>query len=85
MVNGVDENGETQDVGEEDEFLAHVGADLAYFGQEAEAGHPFVAAETSFAGEVVEVCDEALKHVFHALVFAERIDRDHILGDVVNR
>jgi hypothetical protein len=33
----------------------------------------------------MEMCDEALEDVFHALIFAEGVDADDVFGDVVDR
>lgn len=50
--------------GGEGGYLANVCADLADGGEEEKAGHPFVVGEAGFAGEVVEVLDEAVEDVF---------------------
>lgn len=84
MIDRVDQERQTEHVGEQDELLSHVAADLADLGQEQQAGHPFFGAETGLARKVVQVSDEPLEDVFHALVLAERVDEDDILGDVVD-
>lgn len=108
MVDRVDEDGEAEDVGEEDEFLcfpplrlvphvfilqecwgdtylSHIGRDLAHLLQEGKSRHPFLGAESSLLGEVVEMRDETLEDVFHAFIFAEGIDPDDVFSDIVDR
>lgn len=48
----------------EEVYLSNVCAYLPDGGEEEEAGHPFVVGEAGFAGEVVEVLDEAFEDVF---------------------
>lgn len=72
-------------VGEGDIYLSNIRTNLAYFREESQPGHPFVRAKTGFSCEVVEVCDESLENVFQTFVFTERVDSDHVLGDVVDR
>jgi len=59
VIDVVDEQGEAEDVGQEDEFLTDGGGDLADGGEEGDSGGPFGGRETGFAGEGVQVCDEA--------------------------
>ena len=70
VVDTVDEKRETNDIGEQDEFLADVATDLANLCQELDGCHPFVCAESSFASKVVNVRDESLEQVFHSRVIA---------------
>ena len=84
MIDAVDEERKTNDIGEQDEFLADVATDLADFCQELDSCHPLVCAETGLASKVVDVGDESLEQVFHARVFALRIDHVYILGNIVD-
>jgi hypothetical protein len=68
-----------------DTYLPYIGGDLAHLLQEGESGHPFLGAESGLAGEVVEMRDQTLEDVLHAFIFAEGIDSDNVLGDVVDR
>jgi hypothetical protein len=55
MVNAVDEERKPNDVGQQDEFLAYVAADLADAREELDGGHPFVCAEACLSRKVVHV------------------------------
>ena len=68
----------------EEVYLSNVCAYLADGGEEEEAGHPFIMRETGFAGEVVEVLDEAFEDVFQAGVGALRIDELDVVCYVVD-
>lgn len=57
MIDVVDEEGQAEDVGKEDEFLTHGRGDLADSGEEGDSGGPFGGGEAGFAGEGVEVRD----------------------------
>jgi len=70
VIDAVDEERETNDIGKQDELLAYIAADLANFCQELDSCHPLVCAETGFASKVMDVGDESLEQVFHARVFA---------------
>ena len=83
MVDGVNEHGEAERVGEEDHFMAEVGGNLADLREEGDGGLPFFGRESDFTGEVVKVGDGALEDVAGAGVAALRIDYVHVLCDVV--
>ncbi|EDN05732.1 conserved hypothetical protein [Histoplasma mississippiense (nom. inval.)] len=54
VVDGVDQQREAEDVGEEDELVALRGADLARLDEEGERGRPLGGRQAGFAGEVVQ-------------------------------
>ena len=75
VVDRVDQQTESEDVGEQDEFLSGVGADLAGGSEKVDAGHPFRGGKAGFQGEGVEVGDEPFEDVFHAGVGVLRVDQ----------
>jgi hypothetical protein len=66
-------------------YLSYIRGDLAHLLQEGESGHPFLGAQSGLPGEVVEMRDQTLEDIFHAFIFAQGIDPDDVLGDVVDR
>ena len=66
VVDAIDEEGQAEDIGEEDEFLADGAAGLPDGGEEVDARAPFVGGEAGLAREVVQVRDEALEDVGQA-------------------
>lgn len=78
VVDAVDEEGQAQDVGEEDEFLPDFRAGLAGGGEEVDARHPFGGGEAGFACEVVQVCDEPFEDIFEARGGVVAVDGDDL-------
>lgn len=70
MRNRIDQQAQPKDIRQKNEFLPHIRAHLADLREEHETGLPFLEAEASFAGEVVDVLDEAFHYVFGAGVGA---------------
>ena len=63
MAYRIDEHGDAEDVGEEDELLAPGVADLAGAGQEVDAQAPLLLRQPHLADESVQVMDEAAHHL----------------------
>jgi hypothetical protein len=70
VIDTVDEERETNDIGEQDELLAYIAADLANLCQELDSCHPLVCAETGLASKVMDVRDESLEQVLYSRIFA---------------
>lgn len=51
-------------------YLSHISTDLPHLCEEEQAGHPLLGAESGLAREIVQVRDQTLEDVFHALILA---------------
>lgn len=85
VVDAVDQQRQAQDVGQEDELVAHVAADLAHVDEEGDGGLPLGHAEARLARKVVQVRHQRLEEELEPRVLAPRVDAVHVLGDVVDR
>lgn len=84
VVDAVDEQRQAQDVGQQDELVAHVAADLAGGDEEVYGGHPLLGAQARLARKIVQVRDEARHEVAQARVGRLVIDADGVGRDVVD-
>lgn len=85
VINGINKQGKAQHVGEKDEFVAHVGANLANVHEEFDGRLPFIDAQSRLTSEIVEMDDQPLEQKLGSGVIASRIDGVDIVGDVVDR
>lgn len=66
-------------------YLSNVRTNLTRPREELNARHPFLRAQSCFARKVVQVRHESLQNVLEPWVRVQRVDPDHVLGDVVDR
>ena len=67
-----------------DTYLSHISTYLPRLRQEFDSGHPLVETKACLARKVMEMRDQSLQNIFHARIFAQRVDQNHVLGDVVD-
>ena len=63
-------------------YLPHISARLAGRGQELNARHPLLGAQTGFTGEVMEMGHQPFEHISEPQIWIIGIDKDDVFGYV---
>src|SRR6478735_2042549 len=83
VIDRVDQHGNAERVGEQDELLPRAGAHLAGIGQEGDALGPFLLRWADLANEIVQVADECFADLLGAGIRRAGDALQYRLGDTV--
>lgn len=64
--------------------MSNISTYLPRLRQKLDSGHPLIETQACFARKVMEMRDQSFEDIFHARIFAKRIDQNHVFGDVVD-
>ncbi len=82
MIDSVDEHGYTERIGQQNEFLARVGAYMTGIGEKPDTPFPFGFGRFHFANEGVQVAHKCFTHLSHTWIPSLRNALQHDVSNI---
>ena len=81
MIERVDKNRQSKDIGKKDKLLTGLGTDLSGGSEELECRHPLTCRQCGLSRKIMEMFRQFVDQELQTLVLALRIDDLGVLGD----